>query len=95
MNMQETIQFIQVSPQEIKDDILNGVNSIIENLKKDFQPKAPSEFLTRNELAKLLKVDLSTVWQWSKKGKLIPYGLGNRVYYKRHEVEQSLIPLNE
>lgn len=91
--MQGVIQFIQVSPQEIKDDILSGVNSIIENLKKDFQPKEPTEYLTRNEVAKLLKVDLSTVHNWTVKGKLKPYGLGNRVLYKRHEIEQSLIPL--
>lgn len=91
--MQGAIQFIQVTPQEIKNEILNGVNSIIENLKKDFQPKKPTEYLTRNEVVELLKVDLSTIHNWTKKGKLKSYGCGGRVYYKREEIEQSLIPL--
>lgn len=94
MIMQGVIQFIQVSPQEIKDDILSGVNSIIENLKKDFQPKEPTEYLTRNEVAELLKIDLSSLYNWTKKGKLKSYGLCGRVYYKRHEIEQSIIRLN-
>jgi len=37
---------------------------------------------------------LSTIWNWQKKGKLKAYGIGHRVYYKRHEVEQSIKPLN-
>lgn len=93
--MNAFIQCYQVTPQEIKDEILSGVKEIIENLKKDFQTKEPTQFLTRNEVAELLKVDLSTIHNWTKKGKLKSFGLCGRVYYKRSEVEQSLIPLND
>ena len=91
--MTETIQFIQTTPQQIEESILKGVKSQIDQLRADFQPKQPTEYLTRNEVAKLLKIDLSTIHHWSKNGKLKPYGIGARVYYKRHEVEESLIPL--
>lgn len=91
--MQESIQFIQVTPEQFQQAILEGVRIQIESLKKDFQPKEPVDLLTRNEVAKLLKVDLSTVHNWTVKGKLKPYGLGNRIYYKRSEIEQSLILL--
>ena len=92
--MVQQIQFISVTPEQIQESILNGVKVQIEQLKKDFQPKEPTEYLTRNEVKNLLNVDLSTVHNWTKKGKLRAYGIGNRVYYKRHEVEQSVKPLN-
>jgi hypothetical protein len=36
---------------------------------------------------------VTTIWLWSKKGKLIPYGIGNRTYYKRSDIELALICL--
>jgi predicted DNA-binding transcriptional regulator AlpA len=70
-------------------DLQNQINE----LKKHFEPKQPTELLTRNEVAELLKCDLSTIWNWCKKGKLIPYGIGNRVYFKRIEIEIALVNL--
>lgn len=69
-----------------------GLQNQLTELKHNFAPKTPSEYLTRSEIAEWLKCDLSTVHNWTKKGKLKPYGIGNRVYYKRHEVEAVLIP---
>jgi len=64
-------------------------------LKQKFEPKTPPEYLTRNEVADLLKVDLSTLWNWQQKGKLMPYGIGNRVLYKRTDIEAVLTPLGK
>lgn len=64
-----------------------GLQNQIEELKNNFQPKEPTVLLTRTETAEYLKIDLSTVTSWTKKGKLKAYGKGNRVYYKRSEVE--------
>lgn len=49
------------------------------------------ELLTRTETAKILKVELTTLWHWTKKGKITSYGIGNRVYYKRGEIMKALI----
>lgn len=92
--MQESIQFIKVTPEQLQEAILNGVKAQLGELKKEFQPQKPTEFLTRDEVSKLLKIDLSTVHNWSKRGKLFPYGIGNRVYYKRSDVESAIKPLN-
>jgi len=43
----------------------------------------------------MLKCDLSTIHNWTVKGKLIPYGIGSRVFYKRAEVESALIPFEK
>ena len=91
--MEGTIQLIQITPQQLQETILAGVKSQLEELKKDFQPKEPTELLTRKEVSELLKVNLTTVHFWSKAGKLKRHGIGNRVYYKRSEIEESLIPL--
>lgn len=73
--------------QELKKSI---VPEITEKLSAQFQPKQPTEYLTRSEVCKLLKIDLSTLHRW-RKDKIIPsYGCGNRVYFKRSEVEQII-----
>ena len=90
----EQLQFISVTPEQLQNAIIAGVKIQIDQLKKEFQPKIPTEYMTRNDVKKLLNVDLSTVHNWTKKGKLKSYGIGSRVYFKRHEVEQSIKPLN-
>lgn len=67
----------------------------LDEIKKGFQPKEPTEYLTRNETADLLKCDLSTLWIWHKKGKLVPHGIANRVYYKRSDIEAVMKPLGK
>ena len=91
----ENLQFIQISPTEFKDAILKGIQVQFDQLKSEFQPKVPTEYLTRAEVVDLLKIDLSTLHNWTKKKKLKAYGIGNRVYYKREEIMASLTPLNK
>ncbi|WP_340114856.1 helix-turn-helix domain-containing protein [Maribellus mangrovi] len=87
------LQFIQVTPEQLQQAIIDGVKEQLDELKKNFQLKEPTEFLTRNEVKDMLKVDLTTIWNYTNKGKLKAYGIGNRVYYKRNEVEAALKPL--
>lgn len=85
------IQFIQITPEQLQEAILQGVKSQLDELKKEFQPKEPEEYLTRSEVSQLLDIDLSTVHNWSRSGRLKRYGIGNRVYFKRSEIEASLM----
>lgn len=91
--MQEKVILTSVCPKRLTEDILEGVQAKIDKLKAAFQPKEPTEYLTRREVAELLHVDLSTIHNWSKRGKLQPLGIGNRVYFKRSEVEQAIKPI--
>ncbi len=85
------IQFIGTTPAELVHEIKSAIiPELKEELSKEFQPKQPTEFLTRTEVCKLLKIDLSTLHRWTKASKLIAYGIGNRVYYKRSEIESYL-----
>ena len=91
--MQKATLLHNSSPEELTEKILKGVDEKLNQLKEIFQPKKPTEYLTRTEAKELLKVNLSTLYKWTKKGKLKAYGIGNRVYYKRHEIEQIIIHL--
>ncbi|WP_420378808.1 helix-turn-helix domain-containing protein [Gilvibacter sp.] len=88
------IQLLQISPEELQGEIIQGIKESLDDLKEHFQIKEPDPYLTRQDLSDLLKIDLSTVYNWTKKGILKAYQIGGRVYYKRAEVEQSMIELN-
>lgn len=90
----QTIQFISVSPQELQTQITEGVKIHLDNFLKNFTPTPPKEYLTRSDIAKMFSVDISTVSNWQKSGKLNPLGLSGRIYFLRSEVEASLTPLN-
>ena len=93
----KTIQFIQVTPEQLQEAIITGVNSKLDDLSKNFQPKFPEEYITRNEVAEMFKIDLSSVHNWTKRGKIKSYGVtgSGRIYYKRSELEKVLIQINK
>ena len=71
------------------DDVLSREIAHIKNLIPH-----RDQILTREETAKRLNVDYSTLWLWTKKGKIKAHGLGNRVYYYLSDIEAALKPLN-
>jgi hypothetical protein len=89
------IQFVATSPQDLKNEITADVKVILDEFLKHFKPVQPAEYLTRQQVAKMFDVDLSTVHNWCKSGKLKPLGIGSRVYFLRTDIEACLIPLNK
>ncbi len=70
-------------------------NSILQLQKElNFQNNS-EELLTREETCQFLKIDSSTLWAWTNKGKVLAHGIGARRYYKRSELLQSLILLKK
>lgn len=57
-------------------------------------PKPENEFITRDEVCKLLNFNKTSLWKHTKSGKLKSYGIGNRVLYKRCEVLEAVKPIN-
>ncbi len=87
----DSIQFIGTTPHDLilklKDSLIPELTS---QLSAQFQPVQPTEYLTRSEVCKLLKIDLSTLHRWRKEGHIPSYGFGNRVYFKRSEVDNII-----
>lgn len=71
------------------DKLEHAVMALCES-KKPETNKSTSELITRNEASEILRVSLVTLNDWTKKGILPAYKCGNRVYYKRSEVAESL-----
>lgn len=88
--------------------ILNGLTTdefkeiIIESLSKAIKEVNPvknessntEEFATRMEVAKLLKITLPTLHDWTKQGLINSYKIGKRVLYKLDEVKESMSQRN-
>ena len=90
----DSILFSGVNPQDFKKEILDELKSFLQELKFPQKEEQTSDLLTRQQVAEMLSIDLSTVHNWTKQGKLISYGIGNRVYYKSSEVEDAIVRLN-
>ena len=90
----DTILFSGTNSEEFKKDILEGVKKFLQDLLSQQKEKETSDYLTRQQVAEMLSIDLSTLHNWTKKGKISSYGIGNRVYYKRSEIENAFVKLN-
>jgi hypothetical protein len=90
----EQIQFIGVTPEQLKNQIAETVNNQLGEFLEKYKPKQPNDYLTRKQVAELFNVDLSTIANWQKSGKLKPLGLGGRIYFLRSDIEKSLISVN-
>jgi len=60
-------------------DLRNEINQLKEL-------KSPKEFITRKEAAEILKVSVTTVINYEKRGIIIAYRIGNRIRYKREDI---------
>ncbi len=80
-----------------RDEFSQMLSEAAENASNKFSgPNYKSTgLLTREETAKMLKINLSTLNEWTKRGHLKVYAKGYRRYYKEEEVLDSLISLNK
>jgi excisionase family DNA binding protein len=87
------VQLIQITFEQLRDSLTANILDALKD--KTQRPTAPKneEYLTREETANLLKINKSTLWSYTKQGKLNAYSIGNRVYYKRSEVDKSFTRL--
>lgn len=57
-------------------------------------PQLENEFITRDEVCKLLNFNKTTLHKHTRSGKLKSYGIGNRVLYRKCEVLEAVKPIN-
>lgn len=66
---------VRLTHQELKQQVANTKNET---------------YISRNEVAKMLGVDKSTLWRWGKQDYLIPIEVGGKRVYKMSDVKQIL-----
>lgn len=85
-----------LSIEQLQQLIGTSVRNGIQELQKELQTKDISEeLMTREETCLFLKIDSSTLWAWTNKGKVKAYGIGVRRYYKRSELLECLTILKK
>jgi len=89
--MTNSILLQDLSQKQLGNLIDEKIVNRLEQLKKHLDNKqANDELLSRDETCAFLKIDSSTLWAWTNKGKVKAYGIGSRRYYKRSELLECL-----
>jgi len=83
-----------IYPEELKQDI-SKLRSELAEIKMNLQPKEPTKYLGRREVAQMLDVNISTIHNWTVKGILTALQIGGRIYYRKKDVEAALIELKK
>jgi hypothetical protein len=91
--MQNSILLNNISAEELIS-LFESLRNEIQDIKQNLEPKLPAEYIARLELSKMLDVDISTIHNWTVKGILKKHCIGNRVYYKRSEIEEALVKID-
>ncbi|MEQ8520261.1 MAG: helix-turn-helix domain-containing protein [Cytophagales bacterium] len=82
-----------ITVEYLNNAVLDGLEERLRTLINESKTDQV-KYLTRNEVAEYFSVSLVTIHDWSKKKILNPYRIGNRVYFKSNEIENSLKPIN-
>lgn len=92
----EVVHIENISIEELTEIISEKlVDKIEQRIAMLISKQNDEELLTRTETAELLKINSSTLWHWTNKGKITAYGIGNRRYYKRGEIMKALVILKK
>ncbi|PKA97359.1 excisionase family DNA binding protein [Flavobacteriaceae bacterium MAR_2009_75] len=78
---------------KLVETIAEAVSLKLKAESKNKSSTDEDELLTRDEASKLLKIDQSTLYHWTKSGRISAYAIGARRYYKKNELLQSLKPM--
>lgn len=82
-----------ITPDELKQIIKEVIKEELLEVKNQLEEKDSEILMTRQETCKFLKIDSSTLWHWTNKGKIDCYGIGNRRYYKKEDLIKCLVLL--
>ncbi|MDX1828768.1 MAG: helix-turn-helix domain-containing protein [Lutibacter sp.] len=88
-------QVHHTSKDELIRNIIKGVENKLKEFEKSFTPKEPTTWLTKKEVSIILSISIVTIDDWSKKGILSPYRIGNRIRFKRIDIENALTNINK
>lgn len=70
------------------------IKNELESFKQEFKTKQPTKFLTRQQVADLLSISLTTLWRYTRDGVLNSHQVGGRVLYKEEEIHCAIIKIN-
>ncbi len=90
----KTIEIQEITVDELADKVADKLLNKIKHYIDDLHTNESDVYLTRQETADFLKINITTLWNWTNKGKIKSYGIGNRRYYNKQEII-ALLKRNE
>lgn len=86
----KTIQITEVTVDELADKVADKLMLKIKDYIDEFHINKNDVYLTRQETADFLKINTTTLWHWTNKGKVKSYGIASRRYYNKKELIDTL-----
>ncbi|WP_298476106.1 helix-turn-helix domain-containing protein [uncultured Maribacter sp.] len=90
----KTIEIQEITVDELADKVADKLLNKIKHYLDELHTNESDVYLTRQETADFLKINITTLWHWSNKGKIKSYGIGNRRYFNKQEII-ALLKKNE
>lgn len=78
----------RVTPNELVELINEGIRTQLQTFSARINSNAPKDdkpHLTKRETAKFFDVSVNCITDWSNKGILQPFKVGQRVYFSKEE----------
>lgn len=71
-------------------DLKEFAELLIANAQNELTQAKEETYLSRENVAKMLDVDKSTLWRWAKTGYLVPVTIGAKIRYRRSDIDNLL-----
>lgn len=88
----EKIQVFEITPEELVARVVNELKQS-QQLANPQTISQPEEYLTVKDVAELFHISIATVNNWKREGILVAYQIGGKIFFKRAEIENSLVQL--
>jgi hypothetical protein len=87
----QSIQLLNITTNDLTNLIKEGIKSELLDFKNSINPESlESPHLTRRQTAEFFGVSLNCVNDWTRKGILTAFKVGQRTYYKRSDLLQVM-----
>jgi excisionase family DNA binding protein len=86
----QNIIFTQIPIDEFKNVLSETVREELQKLNTSQPQQQETEYITRQETARILGISLPTLHDWTKKGVIVGYRISTRVRYRKNEILEAL-----
>ena len=88
----ETNMLIQISPEQLSQMIISGIREELQKFQSVSGEKSNNkDLMTRKEVCDYLQCSQTSLWDWTRKGKIIVTKVGKKkVLYRKKDVDTFL-----
>ena len=86
----ETIQLLNITPQELQANIVKELTEIIKKEIANVSTQPVETVLTPKQFCERYSITLATLNNWQNRGVIKGYRLGGKVFYKLSETDKQL-----